>query len=422
MSRQQKARTLRGSHRFAATLASAALAAACVAATASTAGAVSLVWYAETNDGKVLDSKDPDRLVNPASVVKLVTSFRALEKLGIDHRFDTKFSITGEAGRPRDLVVEGGADPDFHFENAMLVAHALASDGLTHFAGDLFVGEKFWLGWERGTAGRETDAAKRRADMGRRLLAAWSPSTWDADHRRSWNELAARRKWDATKPPAISIAGRVRVDAAPASRVILVHRSGPLLVALHRFNVFSNNDIERLDDSVGPAAELADYLQARFGKDAAGASFSTSSGLNRNRMSPRLVVRLLREMRTWLAARGKKPGDLMPVLGCGDSTLPALFPRLRASGEANGMAGKTGTLNLQDGGVSALAGFLPAGQGALFFVAAPGAGADLRNARAAEEDFVRKLLAKLGPVDPLVCPAPVAMPDSHAEITRPTAG
>jgi D-alanyl-D-alanine carboxypeptidase len=281
------------------------------------------------------------------------------------------------------------------------------------------VGDGFWIGWERGTAGREQDPIKRRADMGRRLREAWSPSTWDEAHRRSWQELAARHQWDAAKPPAISFSGAVRVDAPPASRAILVHRSEPLLVALHRFNVYSNNDIERLDASVGPAPELADWLQKRFGKDAAGTTFSTSSGLNRNRMTPRLVVRLLRELRTWLAARGKKPGDLMPVLGCGESTLPELFPRLRASGEANGMAGKTGTLNLQDGGVSALAGFLPAGQGAVFFVAAPGAGADLRSARAAQEDWLRKLLARLGPVEPLVCPAPVATSDAHAQITRP---
>jgi D-alanyl-D-alanine carboxypeptidase/D-alanyl-D-alanine-endopeptidase (penicillin-binding protein 4) len=405
-----------------AVLAAALLVAACSTVVGEAEGAVNLIWHAETNDGKVLDSNEPDRLVNPASVVKLVSSFRALETLGVAHRFETRFSVTGQAGDARDLVVEGGADPDFLFENAMLVAHALTVDGLAHFRGDLYVGDKFWVGWERGTVGRETDPMKRRADMGRRLVSAWSPGSWGPDERQSWAEMAARRGWDAKKPPAIRIDGRVRLDPPPAVRTILVHRSEPLLVALKRFNVFSNNDIERLDASVGPAAELSTYLVKKFGKDAQQTSFSTSSGLNRNRMSPRLVVRMLRSMREWLAANGKNPGDLMPVLGCGDSTLPVLFPRLRESGEANGMAGKTGTLNIQDGGVSALAGYLPAGQGAMFFVAAPGTGPDLSRARAAEEDFVRKLLKKLGPVDPLVCPAPVGTSDAHAEIVRPPKG
>ncbi len=419
MSRPSAARMLLGhTRRFGAALVVAALVAACSAGAGTAEGAVSLVWHVESNDGKVLDQNDSDRLINPASVVKLATSFRALETLGIDHRFDTKFSVTGDGKETRDLVVEGGADPDFHFENALLVAHALQAEGLTKFGGDLYMGEKFWIGWERGTAGRETDPGKRRADMGRRLLAAWTPSAWDADHRRTWQEVAARRQWDVSNPPAISVAGGVRLGPPPPSRSILVHRSEPLLVALHRFNVFSNNDIERLDASVGPASGLSEYLRRRFGKDAEGTTFSTSSGLNRNRMSSRLVVRLLRELRTWLGERGKKAGDLMPVLGCGDSTLPHLFPRLRASGEANGLAGKTGTLNLQDGGVSALAGFLPAGPGALFFVAAPGAGANLSRARAAQEDFVRKLLARLGPVEPLNCPTPAATSDAHAQITR----
>jgi D-alanyl-D-alanine carboxypeptidase/D-alanyl-D-alanine-endopeptidase (penicillin-binding protein 4) len=403
-------------------LAASLLVAACCAVVGEAEGAVNLIWHAESIDGKVLDSNEPDRFVNPASVVKLVTSFRALETLGVDHRFETKFSVTGQTGDARDLVVEGGADPDFLFENAMLVAHALTVDGLAHFRGDLYVGEKFWIGWERGTVGRETDPAKRRADMGRRLVSAWSPSSWGPDERQSWAEMAARRGWDVKKPPAIRFDGRVRLDPPPAIRTVLVHRSEPLLVALKRFNVFSNNDIERLDASIGPAAGLATYLETKFGKDAQPSSFSTSSGLNRNRMSPRLVVRMLRSMREWLAANGKQPGDLMPVLGCGDSTLPVLFPRLRDSGEANGMAGKTGTLNMQDGGVSALAGYLPAGQGAMFFVAAPGTGPDLSRARAAEEDFVRKLLSKLGPVGPLVCPAPVPTSDAHAEIVRAPKG
>lgn len=382
--------------------------------------AVPLVWHVETDDGKVLSSKEPDRPVNPASVVKLATSLRALETLGADHRFTTTFGV---AGKEREsLVVHGGADPDFHFENAVLVAIALRKHGITRVQGDLFVGEGFWMGWERGTAGREPDPHKRREDMGRRLVQAWSPSSWSGDERASWREIAARRGWNVDEPPSVEVAGRVRTDPPPKWRPLLVHRSQPLLVALRRFNVFSNNDIERLDASVGPAPDLASFLRTKWGDDAAAASFATSSGLNRNRMTPRQVVRLLHDLRAYLASKGHEPEDVMPVLGCGRSTLPELFPRLRDSGEANGLAGKTGTLNLQDGGVSALAGYLPAGPGLLFFVAAPGAGGDLWAARAAEEDWVRRVLLKHGAVGPLNCPGPVPTSDALAEVAPPSAG
>ena len=84
------------------------------------------------------------------------------------------------------------------------------------------------------------------------------------------------------------------------------------------------------------------------------------------------------------------------------------------------MAGKTGTLGIQDGGVSALAGFLPADPGLLFFVAAPGAGRELPRARAAEEDWIRRVLLTRGSVSKSPCPAPVPTSDARAEATPQT--
>lgn len=391
---------------------------------AASAESLPLVWHVETDDGNIFDSNEADATVNPASVTKLATSLRALDTLGADHRFTTRFLLTG-ADVPEygvhngSLVVEGGGDPDFHFENAIVVGRAIEQAGLQRVSGDLFVTSTFWIGWERGTAGRQPDPVRRCLDMGRRLQQAWTPGSWDEASRKAWMELASRRGWDSKAPPVVTIDGRVRCDKAPFARTLLEHRSEPLLVALRRFNVFSNNDIERLDESIGPPAGLSAFLTKRLGPEASRTSFATSSGLNANRISPRVVVHLLRDLRGWLAAHGHEPGDLMPVLGCGKSTLTELFPRLRQSGEADGMAGKTGTLNLQDGGVCALAGFLPAGPGLMFFVAAPGSGAHLPKARAAEEDFVRGVLMKSGPVGPLHCPPPVPTSDAEAEMSVP---
>lgn len=379
---------------------------------------VPLVWHLETADGRALDSEQPDRFINPASVVKLATSFRALATLGTDHRFVTEFGVTIDDSTKgsRDLVVSGGGDPDFHFENAVLAARGLQEAGVSAVPGDLIVGSSFWMGWERGSAGRLPEGAQRRAEMARRLMQAWSPADWSASEREAWRELALRQGWDSSRPPSIRIGGRVRGDSPPAWRRVLVHRSEPLLVALRRFNVFSNNDIERLDLSVGPPSGLRDFLVGRLGKDAEQSSFESSSGLGRNRMSPRLVVHLLRDLRAFLKETGHSESDLLPMLGCGDSTLRELFPRLRQSHEADGLAGKTGTLNTTDGGVSALAGYLPTKTGLVFFVAAPGAGNVLPRARAAEEDWVRKVLARQGPVAPLSCPDPVPTSDRLAEV------
>lgn len=390
-------------------------------AAAPAAGAdesVALVWHLETADGRALHSEQPDRLINPASVVKLATSFRALATLGVDHRFVTEFGVTVDdsSKEAQDLVVSGGGDPDFHFENAILAARGLEEAGVSAVAGDLIIGSSFWMGWERGSAGRLPEGAPRRAEMARRLLQAWSPGRWDTSEKEAWREMAMRRGWDPTRPPSIRIGGGVRGDSPPFWRRVVVHRSEPLLVALRRFNVFSNNDIERLDLAVGPASGLRDFLVRRLGKVAEVSSFDSSSGLGRNRMSPRMVVHLLRDLRAFLKEKGHSERDLLPLLGCGNSTLRELFPRLRESHEADGMAGKTGTLNTTDGGVSALAGYLPTATGLVFFVAAPGAGNVLPRARAAEEDWVRKVLSRQGPVTPLSCPGPVPTSDQLAEV------
>ena len=420
-----------------------ALLAATALALAGPAGAaqaysVPLIWHVETDDGKAVDSHEPDKPVNPASVVKLVTSLRAIETLGPDHRFSTTFGVVEAAnggGAAKGIVVSGGSDPDFHMENAVLVAHELAAAGIRTVEGDLHVGATFWMGWERGTAGRETDPVKRRLDMGRRLVAAWTPEKWTSEERQTWKELAARKGWDETRPPSVRISGTVRAEMPPAWKPVVEHRSEPLVVALRRFNVFSNNDIERLDASLGPASSASAFLEKKWGPDGRRTSFATSSGLNGNRMTPRLVVRMLRDLRAALAAGGHVPADIMPVLGCGHSTLYELFPRLRTAGDANGLVGKTGTLNLQDGGVSALAGFIPqppaqateqaaatapanTGPGLMFFVAAPGAGHELPKARGAEEDWVRKVLLRAGRLPPVTCPKPVPSSSDEAVVVR----
>jgi len=197
----------------------------------------------------------------------------------------------------------------------------------------------------------------------------------------------------------------------------VVHRSEPLLTALHRFNVFSNNDIERLDQALGAPSGMGDFLARRWGDPKVVTSFETSSGLSRNRIAPRLIVRVLRDLHSLLLAQGRTIGDLLPVMGCGESTLFELFPRLRESGVADGMAGKTGTLNTTDGGVAALAGFLPTAAGeTLFVVVAPHAGASLKSARAAEEAWVTRLASRVGGVTGRTCTEPVSTSEAKAEV------
>jgi serine-type D-Ala-D-Ala carboxypeptidase/endopeptidase (penicillin-binding protein 4) len=68
----------------------------------------------EMETGKVLFELNSDKMMIPASVLKLVTSAAALEILGPDYRFRTRIGYTGriENGILRgNLIIAGGGDP-----------------------------------------------------------------------------------------------------------------------------------------------------------------------------------------------------------------------------------------------------------------------------------------------------------------------
>ncbi len=65
--------------------------------------------------GETVYNLNADKLLIPASTMKLITSATALEILGPDYRFETKIGFTGEIKKDGelngDVVVLGGADP-----------------------------------------------------------------------------------------------------------------------------------------------------------------------------------------------------------------------------------------------------------------------------------------------------------------------
>ncbi len=386
------------------------------------ASAVRLVWYVEAPDGQVVEALDGDEPINPASVVKVATTLRALATLGPDHRFATRFRVTGvldpsSGTLDGDLVVEGGADPDFHVENAFLVAAELNRAGLHRVSGTLAVDERFWIGWEGGSASKPTTPDERAARMAARLRRALDPSLWDRATRRAWNEHARRLGLDVRRPPAIAVARTRVAPSGEAGTVLVTHRSNPLVVLLRRFNAWSNNDIERLDATLGPAATLGPWLAERLGVPQDAVQLATSSGLGTNRLTPRLVVALLRALAGEAERRGLALDEILAVAGCDRGTVTRLYPVV--SRTPGVLVGKTGTLTHTDGGVSVLAGILHTDRGDLTFcVAAPGVAGRIDAARRATERFLLDRLAVYGSRSGEPCAAPPAGPADHVELLR----
>ena len=355
---------------------------------------ISLVWHVESSGGESLDSSRADESINPASIIKVATSLWALERLGPRHRFETIVGFSGELDDDSgvldgDLIVAGGADPDFHVENAFLVARALNRAGIKTVTGRLVVVGGFWIGWEGGSEGTLSDPDRRARRMALRLRDAIDYRRWNRGTRREWDRFVARREIPASPRPRVVVLDGVDASRDPVPfTTVLVHQSNELVNILKRFNTYSNNDIERLGASLGSSDDLASFLIARWELPDNGTKIDTLSGLGTNRMTPREVVRLMHDLRSTCRRVGIQVEDVLPVAGCDPGTMRA-FSRLVSGPASKVLIGKTGTLTYTDDGITALAGFVHTTEGELTFcVAAPRSSGRISSARYAEESWL----------------------------------
>ncbi len=78
--------------------------------------------------------------MNPASVIKLATTYAALERLGPAYRWKTEAYASGalqDGVLEGDLVLKGGGDPKLDLEAFWILLRALRGKGLREIRGDL---------------------------------------------------------------------------------------------------------------------------------------------------------------------------------------------------------------------------------------------------------------------------------------------
>ena len=113
------------------------------------------VLVVRLSDGKTLYEKNPDQLVTPASVTKVVTSAAVLTRLTPAYTFKTPFYYTGERKNDRvlgDLVVVGAGDPFIVSEKLWQLAADLKNQGIREFTGDLVIDDALFDGESRDEA------------------------------------------------------------------------------------------------------------------------------------------------------------------------------------------------------------------------------------------------------------------------------
>ena len=92
-------------------------------------------------------SVNGSKALNPASTMKLVTTYAALELLGPNFQWKTEAlangSMTGDV-LDGDLVLKGGGDPKLTIENLWLLVRALRARGLREIRGDLLLDRSYF--------------------------------------------------------------------------------------------------------------------------------------------------------------------------------------------------------------------------------------------------------------------------------------
>jgi len=92
-------------------------------------------------------SLNADKAMNPASVIKLVTTYAGLELLGPAYAWRTAVLIAGDMHHGTltgDLVLKGSGDPKLSVERFWLLLRQLRERGLTTINGDLILDRSFF--------------------------------------------------------------------------------------------------------------------------------------------------------------------------------------------------------------------------------------------------------------------------------------
>jgi D-alanyl-D-alanine carboxypeptidase/D-alanyl-D-alanine-endopeptidase (penicillin-binding protein 4) len=317
----------------------------------------------ETLDGKVVASQAENDQFNPASNMKLATALVALRTLGPDHRFATGVWTDGVLDKATGVVngnlYISGRDPSFHYEHGVLLARELNKLGIKQVSGDLFVAPGFTMNFS---------ASAQRS--GERLYDTLDATLRSAEAVRAWNyeRTLLNDRGGLEAAPSVAVMGAVEVaPVASSAKLLLTQRSSKLVDILKVLLCYSNNFMaERIGEALGGPESVRQRLTTELGLGPDELRIASLSGLGVNRVSPRVMMKIYRELRLELQKHGLSPSSILPVAGIDPGTLEDRFTGLAWRGS---VIAKTGTLMRTDGGASSLVGQMQAANGeVLLFV------------------------------------------------------
>ena len=334
------------------------------------------VWL-QTTHGELLVNHQGNIPRSAASITKVATSLAALSIWGPQHQFETLIATQGQVVNgvlDGDLIVVGGDDPLFVWEEAIALGNALNRLGIRQITGNLVLTGNFSMNYK---SDRQKSGELLKQTLNREL---WSKDIADIYQKMSSN---------SSKPipqPKVAIAGQVIVsrEQIPNTTLLIRHYSLPLTELLKRMNIYSNNSMAEMMASALGGAEVVQKIAAReAGVPPEQIQLINGSGLGQeNRISPRAACGLFMAVQNYVRSEGINIGDLFPISGRDGGTLE----------DRNVPAGsvvKTGSL----WNVSALGGVLPTrDRGLVWFAILNGGGDYIWGFRDEQDNLLHDLL------------------------------
>ena len=319
--------------------------------------------YVESLDGSAVLADHRSKVAfNPASVIKIATSFAALDKLGAEYHFETAFQAAGDLKKSKktlegDLVLVSTGDPVLTTLDMNRMIQQVIKAGVARVTGSLVVTGPFTY-----ASYQTTPTAIKRLEA-----------------------LLRKQGIRIAKPTK---------RASASGTGLASHLSPSLRDIVWEMNAHSvNRTAERLGDALGGPKAVRQFLVRGVGIPEDEVSISRTSGLDYNRITPQGTVQLLRHLVLWLNFNNLLPQDVLPVAGMDPGTLRARFTTVDYRGS---VIGKTGTLPATEGGISTLAGFVYTRERGVLLFAIFNTHGNVSTFRRLQDTLIKELIAECG--------------------------
>jgi D-alanyl-D-alanine carboxypeptidase/D-alanyl-D-alanine-endopeptidase (penicillin-binding protein 4) len=167
----------------------------------------------DVDQNRIVLGINPKMPMNPASTMKLVTTYAGLELLGPAYRWHTEAFLSGsikDGVLEGDLILKGGGDPDITLEAFWLMLRGLRARGLKDIHGDLVLDRSRFRTAEYD-AGRFDGDSLRPYNVGADALLL----NFKAIRFQFWPDSDAGSVRATADPPIVDVANAMRLGEGP---------------------------------------------------------------------------------------------------------------------------------------------------------------------------------------------------------------